>query len=126
MKSSLLYYQVYVLGLRMSPPTDHGNRQAGRRGALKARDQAGRPSISKHLLKPQSRFGDKPLKFQVVRPQNGTAVVKGLKHVQRGGKPHGYVYMAMPSLRDKYRRTPVRGKGTKHKTTGTYVRIIRR
>ena len=30
-------------------------------------------------LEPQSRFGDKPLKFQVVRPQNGTAVLKGLK-----------------------------------------------
>ena len=30
------------------------------------------------LLQPQSRFGDKPLKFQVVCPQNGTAVLKGL------------------------------------------------
>ena len=29
-------------------------------------------------LEPQSRFGDKPLKFQVVCPQNGTAVLKGL------------------------------------------------
>ena len=28
-------------------------------------------------LEPQSRFGDKPLKFQVVCPQNGTAVLKG-------------------------------------------------
>ena len=27
---------------------------------------------------PQSRFGGKPLKFQVVCPQNGTAVLKGL------------------------------------------------
>ena len=26
----------------------------------------------------QSHFGDKPLKFQVVCPQNGTAVLKGL------------------------------------------------
>ena len=32
------------------------------------------------LLEPQSRFGDKPVKFQVVRPQNGTAVLRGLKH----------------------------------------------
>ena len=30
------------------------------------------------LLEPQSRFGDKPLKFQVPCPQNGTAVLKGL------------------------------------------------
>ena len=30
------------------------------------------------LLEPQSRFGDKPLQFQVVCPQNGTAVLKGL------------------------------------------------
>ena len=29
-------------------------------------------------LKPQSRFGDKPFKFQVVCPQNGTAVLKVL------------------------------------------------
>ena len=30
------------------------------------------------LLKLQSRFGDKPLKFQVVCPQNGTALLKAL------------------------------------------------
>ena len=30
------------------------------------------------LLEPQSRCGDKPLKFQVICPQNGTAVLKGL------------------------------------------------
>ena len=30
-------------------------------------------------LEPQSRFGDKPLKYQVVCPQNGTAVLKGLR-----------------------------------------------
>ena len=29
------------------------------------------------LLKPQSRFGNKPLKFQVVCPLNGTAVLNG-------------------------------------------------
>ena len=32
-------------------------------------------------LEPQSRFGDKPLKFQVVCPQNGTAVLQGLTTV---------------------------------------------
>ena len=31
------------------------------------------------LLEPQSRFGDNSLKFQVVCPQNGTGVLKGLK-----------------------------------------------
>ena len=30
------------------------------------------------LLEPQSRFGDKPVKFQVVCPSNVTAVLKGL------------------------------------------------
>ena len=30
------------------------------------------------LLEPQSRFGDKPLKFRAICPQNGTAVLKGL------------------------------------------------
>ena len=30
-------------------------------------------------LEPQSRCGDKPFKFQVLRPQNGTAVLKGLR-----------------------------------------------
>ena len=33
------------------------------------------------LLEPQSRFGDKPFKDQVVCPQNGTAVLKGLNSV---------------------------------------------
>ena len=31
------------------------------------------------LLEPQSRFGDKPVKFQVVCPQNETAVLKELR-----------------------------------------------
>ena len=31
------------------------------------------------LSRLQSRSGDKPLNFQVIFPQNGTAVVKGLK-----------------------------------------------
>ena len=30
-------------------------------------------------LEPRSRFGDKPLKFQVACPQNGTAALKGVK-----------------------------------------------
>ena len=45
--------------------------------------------IGKHesltLLEPQSRFGDKSLNFQVVCPQNGTAVLKGLS------SPHFHV-----------------------------------
>ena len=31
-------------------------------------------------LEPHSRFGEKPLKLQVVCPLNGTAVLKGLRH----------------------------------------------
>ena len=36
-------------------------------------------------LEPQSRFGDKPLKFQVVCPPNGTSVLKGLKTDRAAG-----------------------------------------
>ena len=39
----------------------------------------GTPSLT--LLEPQSRFGEKPLKFQVVCPQNGTAVLNGLSRL---------------------------------------------
>ena len=35
------------------------------------------------LLEPQSRFGSKPVKFQIVCPQNGTAVLKGLTSVKK-------------------------------------------
>ena len=39
------------------------------------------------LLEPQSRFGDKRVKFQVVCPQHGTAVLKGLSiESQRASK----------------------------------------
>ena len=40
------------------------------------------------LLEPQSRFGDRPLKFQVVCPQNGTAVLKGLKRYAQSTRTH--------------------------------------
>ena len=33
------------------------------------------------FLRLQSRLGGKPLKFQVVCPQNGTAALKGRRHV---------------------------------------------
>ena len=39
---------------------------------------AGPSEFGLTLLEPRSRFGDNPLKFQVVCPQNGTAVLKGL------------------------------------------------
>ena len=39
-------------------------------------------------MEPQSRFGDKPLKFRVVCPQNGTAVLKGLTLSGPKGKPN--------------------------------------
>ena len=35
-------------------------------------------------LEPQSHVGDNPVKFQVVCPQNGTAVLKGLRVVVNG------------------------------------------
>ena len=35
--------------------------------------------MSLTLLEPESRFGDKAFKFQVVCPQHGTAVLKGLR-----------------------------------------------
>ena len=40
------------------------------------------PGSDLTLLEPQSRFGDKPLTFQVVCPQNGTAALKGLTTTQ--------------------------------------------
>ena len=42
------------------------------------------------LLEPQSRFGDKLVKFRIVCPQNGTAVLKGLSVKKR---PHGAVFI---------------------------------
>ena len=35
------------------------------------------------LLEPQSRSGDKPVKFEVVLSPNGTAVLKGLRQAER-------------------------------------------
>ena len=43
------------------------------------------------LLEPESRFGDKPFKFQVVFPQNGTAVLKGFKQSQ--GASNIFMYL---------------------------------
>ena len=45
------------------------------------------PKHALTLLEPQSHFGDKALKLQVVCPQNGTAVLKGLRgaHNENGG-----------------------------------------
>ena len=37
------------------------------------------PPVFQRYLEPQSHFGDKALKFQVVCPQNGTVVLKGLR-----------------------------------------------
>ena len=41
--------------------------------------------VSTFRTVPQSHFGDKPVKFQVVCPQNGTAVLKGLRHILIAG-----------------------------------------
>ena len=41
-------------------------------------------NVSLTLLEPQPRFGDKPLNFQVVCPQNGTAVLKGPRPMTTG------------------------------------------
>lgn len=38
------------------------------------------------LLEPQSRDGGKPLIFQVVCPQNGTAVLKGFESLEETHK----------------------------------------
>ena len=53
------------------------------------------PKLSENLtlLEPQSRCGGKPLKLQVVCPQNGTAVLKGLKSSLKPAYLYiGYVY----------------------------------
>ena len=56
----------------------------------------GIPIITLLLIGLQSHFGDKPLKFYVVCPPNGTAVQKGLKcgrghasRVRYGGSTFG-------------------------------------
>ena len=57
------------------------------RGSLSAEEGADLAKRDSTLLEPQSRFGDKPVKFQVVFPQNGTAVLKGLKAGKSAGRP---------------------------------------
>ena len=47
----------------------------------KSREYARLLYHSSTLLEPQSHFGDRPVKFQVVCPQNRTAVLKGLRAV---------------------------------------------
>ena len=62
---------------------------------------AGCPSTSRKNaltpLEPQSRFGDKLPQFQVVCPQNGTAVLKGLKEHART-----YHSAAAPGIHCRY------------------------
>ena len=56
---------------------------ASERGSERASDQQSICPVNYQVLthlEPQSRWGDKPLKFQAVCPQNGTAVLKGLNH----------------------------------------------
>ena len=45
---------------------------------VEVRQYDGNVKVLFTVLEPRSRCGDKPLKFQVIRPQNGTAVLKGL------------------------------------------------
>ena len=68
----------------ITPPTptneDTKNKKSG--GEKNGESERGRGST--HGSTPlvlESRFGDKPVKFQVACPQNGTAVLKGL-HVR--------------------------------------------
>ena len=61
--------------------TDSFVRELNVRTTITTRGVFGRhafPFLCLTLLEPQFRFRDKPLKFQVVCPQNGTAVLKGL------------------------------------------------
>ena len=45
-------------------------------------------------LEPQSRFGDKLLEIRVVCPQNGTAVLKGLRQLSTKPASHWSRYLA--------------------------------
>ena len=56
--------------------------QQGSLSASSARPPTLRPSLTLTLtlLEPQSRFGDKPFYLEVVCPQNGPAVLKGLTY----------------------------------------------
>ena len=51
-------------------------------------------SVFSTLLETQSRLGDKPLKFQVVCPQNGTAVLKGFGRLIS----YGIWYLALRAI----------------------------
>ena len=46
------------------------------------------------LLGVQSRFVDKPLKFQAFSPQHGTAALEGLRHVLEKKTPHKFTNAA--------------------------------
>ena len=60
--------------------------------------RAMRSEVGLTLLEPQSRFGNKPLKFQAVCPQNGTAVLKGLRAPVLAGRPQPGVPTAVLPL----------------------------
>ena len=69
------------------------------------RFESAREENDSTLLEPQSRFGDKPVKFQVVCPQNGTAVLKGLsllaikmKGTNRGEQGGGRACYVTPDM----------------------------
>ena len=55
------------------------------------------------LLGPQFRFGDKPVKLQVVHPQDETAVLKELKHCC----VPGITYTAVPGMHLYTHRMPI-------------------
>ena len=76
------------------------------------------------LLEPQPRFGDKPLKFQVVCPQNGTAVLKGLNNKECftrtkpcGGKGGEAAIARVQPGRTSHARTGIREKRYPRLTT---------
>ena len=55
------------------------------------------------LLEPQSRCGDKPVKFQVLHPQNGTAVLKALR-VQHAAVTSSAIAQRTPTTIVSYTR----------------------
>ena len=94
---------------------------------LFARRQRRRPMLT--LLEPQSRFGDKAVRFQAVCPQNGTAVLRGLKRYQsRREKTEKNITLVRCNVRwfrlDTMLQCPILLRGTiVNRTYGTHKKL---
>ena len=76
MTSCSVQRRVQTEWARLHAPSETSTDRPPRTAPKLVTDSLSLPSGPHTPLEPQSRFGDKPVKFQVVFPQNGTAVLK--------------------------------------------------